>query len=559
MHNLTTAEGLLSYLETTEFAATDVQCLSGGANAFTYRAVLKNPLSNGETSIIVKHSEGYLALDAVRKVQAERSMYEYEALVALCASGLFDSNSTVQVPKPLFFDQETYTIIMTDLSPLEGLTKFLTDSVEGVNSGKDVDVESKLKVACALASGIGLALGDFLGRFHNWSSQPEQAALRKRFARNITSTKQCLSIGYDVASQSAKRFGLAGPSLNTLDEAGREADTGGDILSHGDLWIDNVQVSRAPDGSLRLYVIDWEMVSLAPPEFDIGVFTGMAAPFARRYSVQEVYPLIPAMHQAYSKHRTLDPLKSARLVGIYMMGFGTLGSEWTAGQNDDFLKQIALEGFELLELSQNGDQDANEDPLLKYGFDPVVGRTGFPNFMTGILCCNVIPNVDLRTQYCSELSCQFGTYYGAKVPGESRESILNDPARGHGINTTSGEPGWCGTNEWAERVMKCGWSPFVVDWPRLLLLYSPVHGPWQAAYINWSPDTYYPTPTCLMATTMLSQMNGSTVTYSSLHAYNDALYQYTRKQFEDAERGARRQREQRASGGNPKPHTPNSA
>ncbi|KAG9098453.1 hypothetical protein FRC06_006371 [Ceratobasidium sp. 370] len=59
--------------------------------------------------------------------------------------------------------------------------------------------------------------------------------------------------------------------------------------------------------------------------------------------------------------------------------------------------------------------------------------------------------------------------------------------------------------------------------------------------------------------TMRSQMNGHTVTYASLHAYNDALYQYTRKQFEDAERAARRHRERSASGGNPKPHIPTSA
>ncbi|KAG8710581.1 hypothetical protein FRC09_000063 [Ceratobasidium sp. 395] len=64
-----------------------------------------------------------------------------------------------------------------------------------------------------------------------------------------------------------------------------------------------------------------------------------------------------------------------------------------------------------------------------------------------------------------------------------------------------------------------------------------------------------------MATTMSmpTQMNGATVTYPSLHAYNDALYEYTRKQFEDAERSARRQRERRASNGASKPRTPTSA
>ena len=74
MFNLTTIEGTLTYLEVTRFAATDVQLLTGGHSAFTYRAILNTPLPTGETTVIVKHYEGYIALHEAAKIEAERSV-----------------------------------------------------------------------------------------------------------------------------------------------------------------------------------------------------------------------------------------------------------------------------------------------------------------------------------------------------------------------------------------------------------------------------------------------------------------------------------------------------
>ncbi|KAG8787897.1 hypothetical protein FRC12_015138 [Ceratobasidium sp. 428] len=187
MPNLTTADGVLFYLEGTQFAATNVQLITGGHSAFTYRITLRTPPPTGESSIILKHAQGYVAVYEPMKIEAERAVYEYEALAVVSNSGLFDSNSTVQTPRPLHFDPETNAIFMTDLGAVKTLTKVFTDSLEGVHDGDNS--ESKLKTACDLASAAGSALGDFVGRFHNWSSLPEQAALSKRFAQNIAATK----------------------------------------------------------------------------------------------------------------------------------------------------------------------------------------------------------------------------------------------------------------------------------------------------------------------------------------------------------------------------------
>jgi hypothetical protein len=163
-------------------------------------------------------------------------VFEYEALVALSTSGLFDSNSTVQVPKPLHFDYKTNTTFMTDLGSVDTLTKVLTDSLEGVHTGEHA--ATKLEGACVLASEIGSALGDFVGRFHNWSSLPEQAMLRKRFLENVAGKDQITSVHHAMAVRSANMFSLNESWLeDVIKEEKQEAALGGDVLAIGDLWL----------------------------------------------------------------------------------------------------------------------------------------------------------------------------------------------------------------------------------------------------------------------------------------------------------------------------------
>jgi hypothetical protein len=74
MHSLTNAQGVLSYLEDTQFAATSVRLLAGGHSAFTYRVILRYPLPTGDTSVILKHCEGYIAAHDTMKIEAERAV-----------------------------------------------------------------------------------------------------------------------------------------------------------------------------------------------------------------------------------------------------------------------------------------------------------------------------------------------------------------------------------------------------------------------------------------------------------------------------------------------------
>ncbi|KAG8689924.1 hypothetical protein FRC11_014853, partial [Ceratobasidium sp. 423] len=94
MHDLRTTKGTLAYLNTTPFPAKDVQLLSGGNSAFTYRATLKTPLPSGEKTIVLKHAEKQIALTffdpgfKIGEVDARRNEFEYTALAAITESEL---------------------------------------------------------------------------------------------------------------------------------------------------------------------------------------------------------------------------------------------------------------------------------------------------------------------------------------------------------------------------------------------------------------------------------------------------------------------------------------
>lgn len=131
---------------------------------------------------------------------------------------------------------------------------------------------------------------------------------------------------------------------------------------------DNIVLSRA-HGKLRLYIIDWEMARPARPEFDIGELTGAALSFSRKYQVQDTFPFIPALHQSYRQHKTIDPLRIARATGIDVMGFGTV-LPWARNESEEFLKCVTMSGFELLQLSHSGDMESIKSrSVLKHLFE----------------------------------------------------------------------------------------------------------------------------------------------------------------------------------------------
>jgi len=54
------------------YACTSLSKLSGGTANFVYRGTLAAPLSNGSETIVIKHTEGYVALSPAFKLTSTR-------------------------------------------------------------------------------------------------------------------------------------------------------------------------------------------------------------------------------------------------------------------------------------------------------------------------------------------------------------------------------------------------------------------------------------------------------------------------------------------------------
>ncbi|KAF8755437.1 hypothetical protein RHS01_05303 [Rhizoctonia solani] len=256
----------------------------------------------------------------------ERADHEYEALSAVATSGLFGSDSMVQLPRPLEYDQETHTIFMTDLGPL--LPVF--------------------------AETVGWALGDFIGRFHHWSALPEQAALRAYFALNPSVIRQNVDIHHLCLNLTADRFQIRETWMDDLvAKEQQEALTDGGVLVMGDCSLHNVLVSPPSEGrDMRIYLTDLEMARASYPE----------------PSIERLF--VASVHKAYHRHRDLDSRRMAIATGIDLMGLGTV-APWTRDQDETELKELALTGLELLRLSVKGDENSiRRNATLKHLFLP---------------------------------------------------------------------------------------------------------------------------------------------------------------------------------------------
>ncbi|CEL63303.1 hypothetical protein RSOLAG1IB_05346 [Rhizoctonia solani AG-1 IB] len=351
-YDLRTAEGVLAYLNTTPFPATEVKLLSGGNSAFTFRATLKSPLPSGDKTVVLKHAETRASgtfFDPgfnVGEVSAQRNEFEYGMLAAITESELCGPESIVRPPRPLHYDPETHTTFMVDLGSPIPLQTILQ---EGLGK-KDQDHHK-------LTSDIGSALGDFLGRLHSWTSAPEQAPLRALIAQNDVA-KLCLSIQHTFAHETLAKFGsktewIEEALARDLEESAAAEDT----LIWGDSWPGNILVTLPSDTQpLRIHLTDWEMSRLGPPEFDIGEAVGVAMSIIHQHYPQGDHPYIQSLHRSYRQHRTLDPVKAARSTGVAIIGHSFV-MPWVVGEDEQSQRNLASTGIALIKAAHDGNKD----------------------------------------------------------------------------------------------------------------------------------------------------------------------------------------------------------
>jgi len=307
MADLTVPAGLMQYLANTQFAAADVQKLAGGYEGFMYRVVLKTPLPTGETSVVVKHGRGYLASDRGVVLAAEQMEFEYEALKMIYNSpSLSTLDSTVQVPRVLHYDPNTHTLIMSDPAAARMLPTMLIEALESGDPSR----------VCDLTSRIGSALGDFMGRFHEWGSLPEQTEVRARFMESAMSRDEMLRFRYRLMLATAEKYGIKESWMDQMMAEGmRNAQEGGNVIEMADFWLDNIMVSENP---LRVHIIDCGTVRCARHELDVAQFMTSAYKTVNRYpGTGHNSLLMQSFVESYTSHFVLVVERaSARITSV---------------------------------------------------------------------------------------------------------------------------------------------------------------------------------------------------------------------------------------------------
>ncbi|CAE6406988.1 unnamed protein product [Rhizoctonia solani] len=339
MHDLKSPEGVITYLKGTRFAASSVHRLVGGVSAFTYRVLLEAPLDTGEHTIVIKHFEEYLANHEEMKWGIERADHEYKALAAINNSGLFDSDSIVQLPRPLKYDQETHTIFMTDLGSPIPLTQVLEKGFPKNQTSVSTEPNKSpgLEELYKLAAEIGQALGDFLGRFHTWSALPQQTELRAYFLENPGVVHKSLLFHHFCFNFSVDRFKIREAWMNGVlakEQQELEASTDPGAMIMGDCSLPTT------------------------------------TSFALIYHPNINHPFVPALHESYRQHRILDPRRLGITTGIDLLGLGTF-MPWTRGKDEESLRDVATAGFELLNSSVTSDEHiVTTNRIVQHLFPP---------------------------------------------------------------------------------------------------------------------------------------------------------------------------------------------
>ncbi|KAH7102317.1 kinase-like domain-containing protein [Auriculariales sp. MPI-PUGE-AT-0066] len=344
-NNLTTTDGVVTYLSSTPFCAESIEKLAGGTTNFVFRVKLKTPFE-GRKTVVVKHGRAITisGLDEPLEFSADRQNFEVGVLQR--AHKHLPTNAGVVIPAILFHDAPNHFIVMDDAGP--GTLTLKQRILDGT-------------VTPEQATTIGKELAIFLARLHDWGTQDTES--RTWMAANVIARKVAAYSTYGRIERT-----LDGPSSppsvrdpplraafsqevqETVTEVVRVRidqtmnDEG--IVTMGDVWPGNMLVRD--DGSVML--VDWEMAKNNHPGFDVGQLLGDLRVLLhwRPDRRDLVEPLIRAILTTYARHRGDGDWLSiaASHVGVHLVSWGP----WIPYPevNPDGLRSLVGHGIHLI-------------------------------------------------------------------------------------------------------------------------------------------------------------------------------------------------------------------
>ena len=231
-------------LKATPYDCTSFVKLSGGTANFVYRGTLAVPLEDGSKTVVVKHSESYVALNPSFKLTTTRcvrlshpytliyilrvTLQDFERTILAAAESLPASSHlevTVETPRLHCFLPETNTQVHADLpSSTELKTYVLTHPLSQ-----------------SQCSRLGHSLGLWTARFHAWAAAPEQEKLREIMKGNVAMRELKYNMNYANLIATIGNFpSILESSRTVFEEVAKDVraslDRGEGALIHGDFW-----------------------------------------------------------------------------------------------------------------------------------------------------------------------------------------------------------------------------------------------------------------------------------------------------------------------------------
>ncbi|KAL5338442.1 kinase-like domain-containing protein [Aspergillus crustosus] len=348
-------EAVAQELSNTPYACSSLTQLSGGTANFVYRGVLSQPLPDGTTTVILKHTKDYVASNKDFKLSAKRCLAEESALRALNSlQSITTTNDgsdgqkyqiTVKTPQLLHFNPETNTQVMEDLpSAVDLKTFFLSPDVSKIISQE-------------WTKSIGRTIGAWLRSFHVWISDAAQEEAAKNFASNTDMRDLKFSINYDsLLSVIGKYPGLLEESRELFEQvrnlAAAEINESQDEVFgpiHGDFWSGNVLLPKDalenPLPATPLFITDWELAQTGTRALDLGQMLAELYMLKHFKDIDAGLWVIQGIAEGYGDISSDVAFRTLIHVGVHLIFWGSTTAGWGS---DEQVREVVRIGRDLV-------------------------------------------------------------------------------------------------------------------------------------------------------------------------------------------------------------------
>ncbi|KAL2075525.1 hypothetical protein VTL71DRAFT_468 [Oculimacula yallundae] len=321
------------------YECTSLTKLSGGTANFVYRGTLATPLSDGSKTVVIKHTEGYVAQSPGFKLTTTRCDYEQTILTALSTlPPTTHGNITIETPTMHLFSASTNTQIYSDLPASLDLKTYILKHASSLTRPQCVR--------------LGHALGLWTRNFHSWAQAEEQRDLVEKMKENIAMRDLKFSINYETLVATVDRFpDILGGSKEVFERI-REERRGqigeeGAVLIHGDFWSGNVLLPDGPildaKDPLTVLIIDWELSQVSSPAFDLGQMFAELFELKHFKDIDAGLWLTEAFMQGYGKIDEEMAIKTAVHAGTHLICWGSRVQGWGTDEQVEGVVEVGRE------------------------------------------------------------------------------------------------------------------------------------------------------------------------------------------------------------------------